>query len=242
MRNRERLVVYGSLIVLAMINFSVLLGRTGTPAFADEQPEPSLPVSALTLLGADGAKDVVVSNRNGRIAWGAAPHDRVHSVAYVYIGKVLRQLMASEALQEDREVLLAELNEKETEYREKLDAVGEQLQQMPPDSPEAQQAYQEGSTMYQEYMAWQQEAMVRRGKMDAEHLERAYRELIEAVQVVGDRKEIDTIYRFIPTEEPFESENPEQAMMSIRLRTALRYPEDLDITDDVLEELSLEVE
>ena len=31
-------------------------------------------------------------------------------------------------------------------------------------------------------------------------------------------------------------------MLAIRLRTALRYADELDITDDILEELSLEIE
>ena len=38
----------------------------------------------------------------------------------------------------------------------------------------------------------------------------------------------------------FSSDNPDQAMLSIRLRTALRYPRELDITSEVMEELSLE--
>ena len=76
----------------------------------------------------------------------------------------------------------------------------------------------------------------------AEQLEKAYREMIDAVEVVADRMDIDIVYRFIPTSEAFEAENPEQAMMAIRLRTALRYPEQLDITDAVLEEMSLEAE
>ena len=96
--------------------------------------------------------------------------------------------------------------------------------------------------MYQEYMSWQQDALAQRGKLDAEQLESAYREMIAAVQVVSERRGIDTVYRFIPTDEEFRAENPEQAMMAIRLRTALRYPPELDITDLVLEELSLELE
>ncbi len=66
--------------------------------------------------------------------------------------------------------------------------------------------------------------------------------MIEAVEVVADRKDIDVVYRFIPPSEAFNAQTPEQAMMSIRLRTILRSPDDLDLTDEVLEELSLEIE
>jgi hypothetical protein len=91
-------------------------------------------------------------------------------------------------------------------------------------------------------MNWQQSALQRTGKLDADQLERAYRELVAAVEIVADRRGIDMVYRFIPTGEPFEAENPEQAMMAIRLRDALRYPTELDITADVMEELHLEEE
>ena len=66
--------------------------------------------------------------------------------------------------------------------------------------------------------------------------------MIEAVEVVADDKDIDVVYRYIPPGEAFNAQNPEQAMMAIRLRTVLRSPDDLDLTDEVLEELSLEIE
>ena len=66
--------------------------------------------------------------------------------------------------------------------------------------------------------------------------------MIDAVEVVADRNDIDTVYRFIPTDEAFEADNPDQAMVAIRLRTALRYPDELDITDDVMDELSLDID
>jgi Skp family chaperone for outer membrane proteins len=163
-------------------------------------------------------------------------------VSYVYIGEILNQLMQSEAIEEERDRLMADLQETETGYRQKLDDLNGRLQEMDPESEDAQRVFEEGRTVYDEYMRWQQGAMAQRGQLDAQHLERVYRDLVEAVQVVADRKGIDTVYRFIPTEEAFRAENPEQAMLAIRLRTAIRYPEELDITDDVLEELSLDVE
>jgi len=245
MQSRERIMIYGLLAVLIALNLSLLLGRTGTPAFADPQaPSPGElgPAQSLTLLGEGEAKDIVLRNRAGRLAWGEPVHDRAYSVAYVYIGKVLNPLMQSEAFEEEREPLREELREAEAEYRQRLDAIQGRLRELDPKSEEAQATYEQGSAVYEEFMNWQQSALRRTGKLDAEQLERAYRELVAAVEIVADREGIDTVYRFIPTAEEFNAENPEQAMIAIRLRNALRYPQELDITDDVLEELHLEAE
>ena len=63
-----------------------------------------------------------------------------------------------------------------------------------------------------------------------------------AVDVVAERRNIDLVYRFVPTEREFEALTPDVAEKEVFLRAALRYPEDLDITNDILEELSLELE
>ena len=47
------------------------------------------------------------------------------------------------------------------------------------------------------------------------------------------------VYRFIPTSEEFVADSPEAASEQIRLRTFLRYPEEIDITGAVREELGL---
>ena len=48
--------------------------------------------------------------------------------------------------------------------------------------------------------------------------------------------------RYIPTEDEFQSITPPQAYTSVRARIALKYPPGLDITDEVMEELALEVQ
>ena len=244
MRTRERVIIYSILTVLVAINVSLLLGRSGNPAFADSYIELDDlgPAESVTLLGEGGAKDVVLRNRSGRLAWGDAAHDRVYSIAYVHIGKVLKQLMQAEEMNEERDRLVAELSEQETEFGQQLAAIRERLESMDPESEDSRATFEQGSALWDQYMAWQQQALARRGKLEAEQIETAYRELIEAVEVVADKKGVDTVYRFIPTEEAFEAANPEQAMINIRLRAALRYPKELDMTDDVLEELSLELE
>ncbi len=76
--------------------------------------------------------------------------------------------------------------------------------------------------------------------LEAEQLERSYREMIEAVEIVADKRSIDVVYRFIPTAEPFGTQSSDQAMLQIQLRTFLKYPESVDITQYVMDELDLE--
>ena len=62
------------------------------------------------------------------------------------------------------------------------------------------------------------------------------------MEVVADRLDVDVVYRFIATSDPFQSQNVEGAVTEVRLRTVLRYPEGLDMTPEVLRELNLKDE
>ena len=93
--------------------------------------------------------------------------------------------------------------------------------------------------LMQEYQQFAQMAQGRMAQLQAEQLERSYRDLIEAVEVVADKAEIDLVYRYIPTSEPFMNSSVEQAMLQIQMRPFLRYPDSIDLTTRVLEELDL---
>ena len=80
------------------------------------------------------------------------------------------------------------------------------------------------------------------GQLAADHIERAYRDLVAAVEVVAARRSIDIVYRFIPTGNKFKAANPPQSYTGVRARVVLKYPPQLDITDGVMEELALEVQ
>jgi Skp family chaperone for outer membrane proteins len=242
MTPRERIVVYGFLAVLVASNVILLLGSTGPAAVASAPLADDLgPADAVILAGEDG-EDLLLRSRDGRLTWGEGVHHRSYSTAYVFIGQILNQLMQSEDRSEARQAIVDELTEEEAEYQERLEAVLARGQELEEGSEEFRRAGEEYMKLAEEFRQWQGQALQRRGKIDAEQLEDAYREMIDAVQVVADGMKIDTVYRFIPSEEPFRAENPEQALMSIRLRPALRYPEELDITAEVLDELSLDVE
>ena len=76
----------------------------------------------------------------------------------------------------------------------------------------------------------------------AKQMQESYDEIIEAVNVVSERMNIDIVLRFIPPDGEFEGGTPDSTIMQIRLRSALRLPDGLDITDEVLSELGLDDE
>jgi hypothetical protein len=107
------------------------------------------------------------------------------------------------------------------------------------DSPEFEEVRRKFGKLQQEQQLWEIDKRRQRGQLASSQIEKAYRDVIAAVEVVSDRHDIDIVYRFIPTADPFESTNPEQASQAVLARIALRYPDGLDITREVLEEMSL---
>lgn len=253
MKTKERFIIYFLLMALIVINLSYVLstpitsgftGIGGNVAYAEPIYRGDIlgPADGLELLASDEDENLTLRNVEGRLSWGDAAHHRAYSIGYVHLGRILNQQLAADEFEEERQALLDEFQEKNQDYRDEFDRLNERFQEQEPDSPEAREIDQQKNMLIQEYRSWQQQTSRERDQLAAEHLERAYRELIEAVNIVADHLEIDLVHRFIPTDDPFEVRALEQAMMAVRLRPALRYPEDLDITLEVMEELSLESE
>lgn len=257
MTTRERLVIYSVLMTLVIFNLNFLLGTPASPgssgfasiggqaAYAEPMRRGNDllgPTDGVVLAGEDGGEDLTLVNKNGRPSWGDEPYQRTHAVAFVHIGKILNHQLSSDAYEEDRAILRDEYEEQEQEYTDQLKTLNEQIQGLGEDDPDRQIMLQKGSKLYQQFQQWMQQMSMKQDSMAAKHLEDAYRELVTAVDIVADRMGIDLIYRFIPTDAPFKARALEQATMAIRLRPVLRYPEGLDITLEVMEELSLDFE
>lgn len=227
--------------VLALaIAIAALVSSPGTPRIADaglEEPERLGPADELVL---SGASDLVVRNQDGRIGWGERPTDRAWSLGAVHIDRVIKALLQSEAYLGERNDLETELIELDAEFNERAEALQEEYADVTEGDPEFPEAQERSQRMMQEYQQFAQAAQARMGQLQTEQLERGYRELVEAVEVVSDRQDLDIVIRFIPTAESFGTNLVEQAMLQIQLRTLLRYPDALDITEDILEELALE--
>lgn len=194
---------------------------------------------AVRLYARDGSSAVELQAAEGRLGWSARATDRVYAQGYVHINTLLQGLMADPARATEREALAAGLAERENDYRTRLEELAKNMRNTEPGTAESQRADEAGRAIYEEYQAWQRDAITQRGRLDAQQLEKSYRAVLGAVRTVAAREGIDIVHRYVPADEPFGTENPEQAMMAIRLRTALFVPEGLDITAAVRTELGL---
>ena len=243
MNNRERILIYGALTLLIGLNIAVLSDGRGRSAWADDLADEVWlgPAAALTLVG-DEDNPLVLRNVDGRLAWEDNEYARAFSTAFVHVGKALVPLMQADEYVEEYRQLEAEIREKDEELAEAILAFGEEHKDMAPDDPGAAEVQQAFQSMLQQREQWRVTGSRQLGLLAAGQVEKAYRDLIAAVEVVADRRRIDLVFRFIPTGNEFKALNPPQAYTGIHARIALKYPAGLDITDEVMEELALEVE
>lgn len=196
------------------------------------------PADALVLSGNE--HDMTVTNKEGRMSWGDEKTSTSWSIGFMETGKALQQLMKADHFNEAREDLNAEIEENISDTRDTLDELTAEAKQLTPDDPNFRDVRQQWQQIYDKFQHLQQLGADARGALYAEQMQESYKEIVEAVNVVAERLNIDMVLRFIPAEEEFEQGNPDSIIMQIRLRSALRTPDGLDITDEVLAELGLD--
>jgi len=239
----DRMLV-GLLLALCLL---LALGRghsfgrsaNGTPV-ADEPPTLG-PAAGVVLRDQKASRgDLTITSTDGRVAWSKSPFDRAYTVGFVHITKPLRKLRERPSLVEEVEAMVEAFAKQETDYRKRLEEVSARLRELQEGTDDYRRVFGEGEALFQEYRAWQADAMEQRNRLEAKHIESSYRQLIDAVDVVAARLGVDIVYRFIPTNDAFEAGDLGQAMNEIRFRSVLRYPQDLDITPEVLKELGFD--
>jgi len=242
MSNRERIVIYGALALLAAMNIAVLSNGRGGSAWAQVPAEQMHlgPAGSLTLTGSEDQL-LVLRNAGGRLAWSDNDYARSFSVAFVHVGQPMGPLLEADEYAEEYQELEDELRERDEEIAEAIDAFRQEHQDITPDNPEMAEVHQAFQAMIQRREQMRLAAARRLGLLAADHIERAYRDLVAAVEVVAARRGIDIVYRFIPTAKEFNAANPPQSYTGVRARVVLKYPPELDITDEVMAELALEV-
>lgn len=247
MNPRERVVVYSLLGVLALSQIVMILStRAGSAAWAGARTllDELGPATALTLVDEDDADgdDVVLRNKDGKLSFGESPHATAHSVGFVHVGKIMGPLMESRTMLDARERLDEELADKDEEFRSRMQDFEEEHRGVTPESPNFDDVRDQYRALLEEFQRWQMEKAGRREKLLAGQIEQAYRDVVAAVDVVADRDDIDLVYRFIPAENEFETDSPAAAYDAIRARVAIKHPDGLDLTDQVLEELDLDLD
>lgn len=220
------------------IAVSLFVAVITTTLMSTEKTGTLGPADAVVLAGSDG--DLTVKNSDGRMSWGDKKTSTVWSVGFMETGKALSQLLQADHYMEAREELNAELAQSIVETRNALEAVKVQAQSLEPDDPNTGALRQKWEQLYDEFQKLQQLAADARAALLADQMQESYAEILEAVNVVSERAQVDMVLRFIPPDGEFEQGNPDSTIMQIRLRSALRLPEGLDITDEVLAELGLD--
>ena len=227
-----------SIIIPALIG-TVLLTSVITTAVIGSNEDKLGPLSAITLAG---EKELTITNVDDHISFGEEKTSKVWSIGFVEVGKALAQLMQAEHFNEERIELNSQLEEQIAQASNIMKNLQEEGKSLSPDSPEVPAFRQRWEQARVEFQRMQKIGIDARNALLAVQMSNSYAEIIEAVNVVSERLNIDMVLRFIPQDSEFTQTTPDATMMQIRLRTALRVPDGVDITDEVLSELGLEVQ
>jgi Skp family chaperone for outer membrane proteins len=216
----------------------LLIGVISTSITGSDNSDKLGPVESLTIQG--DKEELTISNSGGRISWDEHGTSTVWSVGFMEVSKALSQLMQASHFNDERESLDEQFRDTLSSARKLLDELRDESQGFQPDDPSIPKIRQRWDRAYAEFQRVQKLATETMAGLLAEQMESSYSEIVEAVNVVAERLKIDMVLRFIPPDGEFKTENPDSMMAQIRLRTALRVPDGIDITDEVLAELGLD--
>jgi len=201
------------------------------------------PADALLLAAPRGAATdappLAIRNGIGRLSWGSEPGSRAFSIGLVHVDRILKGIIQSDRFIADRMKFDEQAREAREEFERRFKAFEEKYPSPDPKSPDFEQIQREFAALQNEAQVWAARIQDIQSKLAAEQVEKAYREMISAVEVVGDRRAVDIVYRFLPASKPFDALSLPDAMLQVQSRTMLRYPDSIDITDDVVRELGL---
>jgi len=239
MRTTERVVLYTAIACLAAVTF---IRGTERPAVATAATVASDlgPADAVILTGKDS--NLTLRNSEGRIAFGEQPTAKVWSLGAVNTNKIMKLLLRSERFDEERKRLEETAKAKDEEFRKRYTELETKYKDLDPKAPGFDAGRAEVEAFFKEVEGWRKEMTEKLSKLQAEQVEKAYREMTAAVDVIADRSKVDLVLRFVPTSQAFESGNVADAMLQVQLRTFLHYPETIDLTPELLKELSLKDE
>lgn len=255
MQAKERIFVYGALAGLAA---AVALQFPARTASADRYSTDLGPADSLILTGKSG--NLTVRNADGHLQWGDQATSRALALGAVHSDRVLRALLKSERMADERKSLEEEAKSKDDDFRRRYKDLEEKYKDVDPKSPNFEDARKEMNAFFEEANSFRTTISTRFAKMRAGQYEKAYKDMVAAVDLVAERQKIDVVFRFVPTGYTFEMEKPEavegeemdeealssgmvaHTLDSIRARTFLRAPESVDLTDEVMKELGVKGE
>lgn len=235
MRNAPRLVASAA-IVAGMF----LAAHLAAPRAADARAVPASdlgPAQAVLLEGKDGPMKLV--NGGGRPAWGEEPTSKAWAMGSVHVDKILKKLIENKSYAEERTRFEEEGKKQGEEFQKEMESLKAEYGSKSKDDPDFPKGQAAVQALFERYQKWNAGMQAAQGKLMAEQVEKAYRELTAAVDTVCERRHVDVVFRCIPTALPFESGDLGNAMIQVQARTFLRAPEAIDLTADVMKELNL---
>ena len=239
MRTAERIALWSALAASAAALF-LRAPASQAVATAPRLPADLGPADAVILSGKDS--NLQLRNADGHLAFGDQPTARAWAVGAVNSDKVMKLLLKSERFEEERKRLEETAKGKDEEFRKRYSELETKYKDLDPQSPGFEQGRGEVEAFFKEVEGWRKEVTERLGRLQAEQIEKAYREMAAGVDVVAERGKVDVVFRFVPTAQDFNTQTPADAMLAVQVRTFLRYPEAVDLTLELLKELSLKDE
>ncbi len=197
------------------------------------------PSHELELIDAKG-ENLHVRNVGGRISWSERPTGVALSVAVVQGSDVLKDLTAREEFADEREALKRESDAEYQRAAIEANAFIDRLKELDPKSPEYRQVYEEYEGVRKQYEEWRQAFIKRQDALRAAQASRAFQELIAAVDIVAARLEVDIVIQSTAPNAPVPQKDYPALAWDFASRQLLRYPEQIDITMEVREELALQ--
>ncbi len=231
-------------VALSSLALLVSLGRTQNAAIAaNSAVAPSSmgdlgPADKLLLTASEGEALTVV-NREARIGWGDKTTNRVWSVAAVHTDRIMRALMASPSILEKVKELEEQAMATDAEFQKRAEELQAKYKDVKPGDAGQQEGMQAFQALNAEYTAFRESKLKEVDQVRASQTEDAYKQLVTAVDRICEREQIDLVYRYIPVEVPFKAEGLQQVYSQIQLRTFLKHPAAMDITDAVIKELGV---
>lgn len=240
-RSHRALLIVTLLVSLASLALHAL---RPTAAWADPAGPADLgPADALLLSDANpargGAKELRVKADRGRIAWSDRDTARAWSIGAVHVDRAMKSILAKSGYQSRRDELDGEARTQDEDFAKRFEELRQRYANVDPQSPNWAEANESLERLRSEYMTWRDGSMRIREKFFAEQIEEGYRELVAAVEIVAERREVDIVIRFMPTGDPFEADTLMTAREQVLGRTFLEYPDAIDLTADVLRELGI---
>ena len=239
MPRTDRLLVVGSLALSAAALTVALCGSPTPIAVGAGSWLSDLGPADAVLFTAETGKDPLrVTAKDGRLAWGDRSTNRVWSVAAVDVDRIMKKVLDGASYLEKRNEMKDKLEKGDASFEKRAKEIEEKYPIPQGGQPpiEGQQAFQQ---LQQEYRAFREGIAAEGEKLNADQFESAYRELVAAVETISEKESIDLVFRFAPTSEAFDAKGSGEAILKIRERTFLKYPTQVDITEDVLKALNL---